>query len=145
MKHFSYSSIWACMAQVTPQTSLQLCFCSLPGPHSPDTVELNSVPVQLTAALSTQPSRDTWGCQWHCQQPCWWPHWWPCWRRDKSPAPRLPACGKASEQEHFSPITVDEVLQGTVLDFPLEHRNPPLPAEPAHPMPGALLLSVNIQ
>lgn len=40
------------MAQVTPQTSLQLCFCSLPGPHSPDMVELNSVPVQLTAALS---------------------------------------------------------------------------------------------
>lgn len=31
------------------------------------------------------------------------------------------------------------------LALTAEHRNPPLPAAPTHPMPGALLLSVNIQ
>lgn len=31
------------------------------------------------------------------------------------------------------------------LTLPEEHRNPPLPGASAHPMPRALLLSVNIQ
>lgn len=140
VEHFSYNSTWACMAQVTPLTSLHLCLCSLPGPHNPDTVEINSVPAQLAAALTIA------GTTGAATGPVsWWPHWWLCWRRDKSCAPRMPACGKASEQEPFSPITVDEVLRGTGLDFLVEHRNPPLPAKPAHPMPRALLLSVNIQ
>lgn len=124
------------MAQVTPLTFLHLCLCRLSGPHNPNTVEINSVPVQLTAALSIA------GTTGAATGPV---SWWLCWRRDKSPAPRMPARGKASEQEHFSPVTVDEVLRGTGLDFLVEHRNPPLPAKPAHPMPRALLLSVNIQ